>query len=150
MKRLAIVLYTLFLVLTVSAQGQGGMGGFSPEKFDAELKKFITKEAGLTQKEADKFFPLYKEMQQKQRVLFGKQQQLERQKRPTDEKGCENAIKQHDELDLELRRIQQLYHNKMLKIIPASKLYEIMKAENRFHRQQFRNWSYGPRMPRRK
>ena len=147
MKRFAVVLYLMCLVLALSAQGHGGMGGFSPEKFDAELKKFITKEAGLTQKEADKFFPLYKEMQQKQRALFGKQQQLERQ-RPTDEKACENAIRQHDEIDLELRRIQQLYHNKMLKAIPASKLYEAMKAES--HRQHFRNWSYGPRMPRRK
>ena len=143
MKRFSTIICVVFLALTVSAQGRGN-NGFSPEHFDAELQKYITKEAGLTQQEAEKFFPLYKEMQQKQRALYGKQRLMGRQK-PTDEKGCEQAIKQYDEIDLELKRIQLQYHNKMLKVISASKLYEVIKAESTFHRQQLRNWSFGPK-----
>ncbi len=35
---------------------------FSPEKFLAEMEKYITKEAKLTNEEASKFFPLLREM----------------------------------------------------------------------------------------
>ena len=37
---------------------------FSPEKFQAEMEQFITKEAGLSADESAKFFPLFREMQQ--------------------------------------------------------------------------------------
>ena len=33
---------------------------FSPEKFQAEMEQFITKEAGLTAEEGAKFFPIYR------------------------------------------------------------------------------------------
>ena len=48
---------------------------FSPEKFQAEMEQFIAKEAGLTADESAEFFPLFREMQQKQRAVFGKVRQ---------------------------------------------------------------------------
>ena len=45
---------------------------FSPEKFQAEMEQFITQQANLTADEAAKFFPIYREMQQKQRAVFAK------------------------------------------------------------------------------
>ena len=118
---------------------------FSPEKFQADLEQFITKEACLTPQEAAKFFPVYKEMQVKQRAVYDRQRQLGWGK-PADEKGCEKAIRQRDEYDLELKRIQQTYHNKFLSIISASKLYDVIKAEDRFHRQMLRGWNRGGQM----
>lgn len=118
---------------------------FSPEQFEKELQQFITKEAGLTPQEAAKFFPVYKEMQAKQRAVYDRQRQLGWGK-PADEKGCEKAIRQRDEYDLELKRIQQTYHNKFLSIISASKLYDVIKAEDRFHRQMLRGWNRGGQM----
>ena len=118
---------------------------FSPEKFQADLEQFITKEACLTPQEAAKFFPVYKEMQAKQRAVYDRQRQLGWGK-PADEKGCEKAIRQRDEYDLELKRIQQTYHNKFLSIISASKLYDVIKAEDRFHRQMLRGWNRGGQM----
>ena len=104
--------------------------------------KASTKEACLTPQEAAKFFPIYKEMQAKQRAVFERQRQLAKVK-PTDEKGCEKAIRQRDEYDLELKRIQQTYHNKFLSVISASKLYDVLVAEDRFHRQMLRGWNHG-------
>ena len=40
--------------------------------------------------------------------------------------------------DIEIKRLQQAYHEKFLHILPASKVYRIIKAEDKFHRQQFR------------
>ena len=122
--------------------GQQQQQKFSPEKFQADLEQFITKEACLTTQEAAKFFPIYKEMQAKQRTVYERQRQLGFGK-PADEKGCEKNIRQRDEYDLELKRIQQTYHNKFLSVISASKLYDVINAEDRFHRQMLRGWNAG-------
>ena len=139
MKRLTSIIFSLIFALTVVAQEQRpAPPKFSPERFQAELEQYITKHACLSQKEAAKFFPIYKEMQAKQRVIYERQRQLDKVK-PADEKGCETAIRQRDEYDLELKRIQQTYHNKFLTVLSASKLYDVLKAENGFHRQMLRN-----------
>ena len=163
MKRLTTIMLTFLLATNVMAQGFGqrpqgfgqrpqGFGQqpqkFSPEKFQADLEQFITKEACLTPQEAAKFFPIYKEMQAKQRTVYERQRQLGFGK-PADEKGCEKNIRQRDEYDLELKRIQQTYHNKFLSVISASKLYDVLNAEDRFHRQMLRGWNAGgPQMMR--
>jgi hypothetical protein len=42
---------------------------------------------------------------------------------------------------LELKRIQQNYHEKFLEIMPASKLYAVLQAEDRFHRRMLRRFN---------
>ena len=160
MRKLTVILLNMVMTLVVMAQlhapqgqrqgfsgrQQGGMPQmqqqmkFSPEKFQADLEQYITKKACLTPQEAAKFFPIYKEMQSKQRAVYERQRQLGWVK-PADEKGCEKVIRQRDEYDLELKRIQQTYHNKFLSVISASKLYDVLNAEDRFHRQMLRGWS---------
>lgn len=150
MKKLTAILFALTVTAAVVAQNFNRQQPqkFSPEKFQADLEQFITKEACLTPQEAAKFFPIYKEMQTKQRAVFERQRQLGWGK-PADEKGCEKAIRQRDEYDLELKRIQQTYHNKFLSVVSASKLYDVLKAEDRFHRQMLRGWNSGaPQMMR--
>ncbi|MBQ8713296.1 MAG: hypothetical protein IJ551_10845 [Prevotella sp.] len=142
MKRLSLILLSLLMVLCMAAQERPKQSQkFSPEKFQADLEQYITKEACLTPQEAAKFFPIYKEMLGKQRVVFDRQRQIGWAK-PADESGCEKAIRQRDEFDLELKRIQQTYHNKFLSVISASKLYDVLKAEDRFHRQMLRGWNH--------
>ena len=144
MKQLTLTILSLIFALTVVAQEQQRplQQKFSPERFQAELECFIAKEACLTAQERTTFFPIYKEMQAKQRAVFDRQRQLGKVK-PADEKGCEQAIRKRDEYDLELKRIQQTYHNKFLTVLSASKLYDVLKAEDRFHRQMLRNAGHG-------
>ena len=139
MKKLLVsaVLMMMF-VLGVNAEEQQK---FSPEKFQAGLEQFITNEAGFTTEEAAKFFPLYREMQQKQRVAYNKMRELF--KAPSDEASSKRAIQRRDELEIELKRIQQTYHNKFLKVVSASKVYKTIIAEDKFHRRAFRNWGKG-------
>lgn len=133
----------VILTMSISAQeGQKPQQRFSPEKFEAELQDFITKEAKLTPQEAAKFFPVYKEMQEKQRELFDRQRELAKVK-PTDEQGCLKVIKESDEIDLNLKRIQQTYHQRFIELLSASKVYDILKAEQRFHRHMMKNWGRG-------
>lgn len=112
---------------------------FSPEKYQAELEQFITSEACLTQQEAAKFFPLYREMQKKQRNVFNQMKAL-RKVKPTEEAECRKSIQKRDELELELKSILQTYHNKFFGILSASKVFDVIKAEDHFNRKMFKNW----------
>ena len=139
MKKLLVsaVLMMMF-ILGVNAEEQQK---FSPEKFQADLEQFITNEAGFTTEEAAKFFPLYREMQQKQRAVYNKMRELF--KAPSDEASSKRAIQRRDQYEIELRSIQQTYHNKFLKVVSATKVYKSIIAEDQFHRRAFRNWGQG-------
>lgn len=133
MKKIFAILMMVLVTASMNAQDNKKQK-FSPEKFRADMEQFITQDANLTQKEAAKFFPLYNEMNKKQRTVFDRMRQLGKNK-PSDEAGCRNAIMQRDELDLKLKQIQQAYHKKFLTVISASKLFDVIKAEERFHRR---------------
>lgn len=142
MKKTNIILLWLLCTLTLSAQQR--QHRFSPEKFQAELEEYIVKEAKLTQQEATKFLPLYSEMHQKQRAIYHRQREL-RHNQPTDEAGYKEAIKKNDQMDLELKSLQQTYHNKFLGVLPASKVFDVINAENRFHRNMWKKWNHKKR-----
>jgi len=117
---------------------------FSPEKFQAEMEQFITQQANLTADEAAKFFPIYREMQQKQRAVFAKMREEGRVK-PTDDASCKKLVQKRDEVELELKKIQQTYHNKFFTVLSASKVFDVLRAEDRFHRRAFTDWGQGRR-----
>ena len=116
---------------------------FSPEKYQADLEQYITKEACLTPQEASAFFPLFREMQKKQRALYNKMREDVRIK-PTDEAACKKMIQKRDQVELELKSIQQTYHNKFFSVMPASKVFDVIKAEDNYHRGLLRNMGRGP------
>ena len=138
MKKILTIVVILLTALTVKAETPQQ---FSPEKFQADLEQFITNEANLTPEESKKFFPLYREMQQKQRVVFKQMKDLGVNK-PADEAACKKALEKRDELELEQKRIQQNHHKQFLNVLPASKVYDVIKAENHFHRTAFRKWRH--------
>ena len=134
-KLLVFAVLMLMVVLGASAEEQQK---FSPEKFQADLEQYITTEAGLTNEESAKFFPLYREMQQKQRVVYNKMHELF--KLPHDEASCKRAVQRRDQLEIELKQIAQTYHNKFLRVLPASKVIGTIIAEDKFHRRVFRKF----------
>lgn len=89
-------------------------------------------------KEASEFFPLFDEMLRKERALFDQMSNISRVK-PATEKGCADAVKKRDELEIQIKELEQQYHNRFMKILPASKVFDVIKAQNRFHRQMFKN-----------
>ena len=141
MKKFSTILFlVLILSLSANAQGPGRRGGggmFNPEQFQAELEQYITREACLTPAEAAAFFPVYRELGNKQRAIFNKSAN-HRYVKPIGEEACREAIIQRDENDLQLKKLQQEYHLKFLSILPATKVFDVLMAEDRFHRDSFR------------
>lgn len=110
---------------------------FNPAKFEADLEQFITVNARLSPSQAASFFPVYRQMMKKQRALFDEMRRL-RMINPKDNEACEEAIRKQDELDIQIKQLQQEYHGRFLMMLPANKVLSIIKAEEKFHRQIFK------------
>lgn len=110
---------------------------FNPAKFEADLEQFITVNACLSPSQAASFFPVYRQMMKKQRALFDEMRRL-RMINPKDNEACEEAIRKQDELDIQIKQLQQEYHGRFLMMLPANKVLSIIKAEEKFHKQIFR------------
>ena len=118
----------LMMLSSIFSYAQQPQPKFDPAKFEADLQQYITTEAGLCASESQRFFPVYKEMRTKQKALFNQMRRY-RKAELNSEKACEEAIKLQDRLDVEMKDLQQAYHQKFLKILPASKVLKVIKAE---------------------
>ena len=139
MRKLRVIVFCLYASVTLYAQDGKK---FSPEKFEADLQEFVKKEANMDAQEAARFFPLLKEMHKQQRAIYGRMMELGRSK-PASEAACAEAIKHRDKCNLELRELEQTFHKRMLRVLPASKLYDAIQAESRFHRRMMRGANGG-------
>lgn len=135
--RKCIATIALAFVFAFVATAQEKREKFSPDKFRAELESFIVREACLSPKEAAAFFPLYDEMQKKQRVVFGSMRRLDHAPACSEDE-CRRLIKERDKLEIELKKIQQTYHNKFLGVLSAQKVFNVLRAEDDFHRHMLR------------
>ena len=139
MKKMFLTILMVVGTLSMTAQNQTEnekRQKFDPAKFETQLEQFITKHADLSQQEAAAFFPLYREMRSKQRGYFEEMRKF-RHVDTSDDKKCREAIEKMDKNDLEMKEIQKDYHAKFLKVLPASKVLKVIKAEEKFHRNAF-------------
>jgi len=136
MKKLLILIIMLAVWGAPQAYAQG-RHAFDPGKFEASLEQFITMEVALTPQEAASFFPIYRDMRKKLMVYFDEGRRY-RHVDITDDKACEAAIKRRDNNDIKMKEIQQTYHNKFMRVLPAGKVLRIIRAEEKFHRQFFK------------
>jgi|LAHS01.1.fsa_nt_gb hypothetical protein len=134
LKRFLVILSVVFVACSMQAQDRRR---FDPKKFEADMEQFITSHAGLTPQESSVFFPLYREMQGKQRTLFSEMRRY-RHTNTDDDKVSAEAIEKQDAIDIEIKKIQQQYHQKFMDVLPASKVFKIIRAEEKFHHQAFR------------
>ena len=134
MKKLTKLLFLiLFLAHTVTVGAQERK--FDPEGFKMEMHKYIAEKAQLTADEQAAFFPLYDEMKEKERALFSSQRNIG--KKPQTDADFVEAIKNYDKIDVEVKKLQQSYHLKFLKVLPAKKVFRVIKAEDMFRIHMF-------------
>ncbi|MCD8203340.1 MAG: hypothetical protein LUD48_06840 [Prevotella sp.] len=139
MKRLVLLIFLFSLLSYSYAQPKPPRNDRpNPECFQADLEQFVTEKACLTPQEASEFFPVYAEMFRKQREVRDKMKALKRVK-PTTDAECKENITKLDNLEVEMKQIQRAYHEKFMQILPATKVYDVMEAEEQFHRQAFKN-----------
>lgn len=145
MKRLIVFIFVLTAVFSLSAQPKAGK--FDIENYKAEQHKFIQKAVKFTQEEATAFFQLYDELRTKEFQLFTKGRKDKRVKNMSEEQ-CRMMILDHDNTELQIKKLQMQYHKKMLRVIPASKLMWAIHAGEEFDRMKIREaFSNGGKRP---
>lgn len=144
---LLMLVVTLTMSLGICAQGQhGGQGGpskFNPEEFRVRLEGHISRQAGFSAQESQKFFSIYHEMKDKQHKLQQEMFKLKKN-RPANsasDKDYLNTIQKIKDLNVEIAQIEENYYKKMCKAISPKKVYQAMLAEDEFHRQMLRRFN---------
>ncbi len=116
-----------------NANNNGGQR-FSIDEYRKRQKDFFTKRANLTEQEAEKFFPVYNELQQKKmQINHQSRQAAVRQQQPLNEEECLKAIDALADAEIRIAQLEKEYLEKFKKILPASKILAIQRAEDQFN-----------------
>lgn len=150
MKRTLLFVSLCFMLIAAWAQpAQPGQPRFDPQKFQVMMEAELTKAANLTEDEAKVIFPLHKEMRQKQ-MEIGKQIRQLKANSGNDAKASANAINKILDLKVKMAEVEGSYYKRMIKMVGAEKVMNIIKAEDDFYRRMVQRqrdgrWNKGPR-----
>ena len=113
------------------------IGQFSPTEYWNQQKAFFTERAGLTEDEANAFFPLYNELQQKKRDLNREIRRIMREAagpEATQEQSLK-AIDAQAETNIKIAELEKEYLQKFKEVLPATKILKVQNAEEQFNSQ---------------
>lgn len=134
MKKTISVLIIIFITLLAKAEQYDT---FDKEAYKKEQHKYITCKAKLSPGEATNFFAIFDVMRNEEAKVFEQIRAVRKQKPATD-KEFRSAIQQIDKYEIKLKQIQEQYHNKLFKALPAKKVYEALRASDSFDKEKFR------------
>lgn len=140
MRKLIALVVLLCGFMPVLLAADGCDQHLSREEFRAKQKAFITEQAGLTPKEADKFFPVYFELQDKKKKLNDESWSMMRKGKDdkTTEAQYEEIIERVCDNRIAADRLDKSYMDRFKKLISCKKLYLVQRAEMRFHREMLK------------
>ena len=112
------------------------------EQFKARQRAFITEYAQLTETEAEAFFPLYFELQERKHELNNEVWNLLKEGRAkgVSEKKYEEILEGVYDTRLAIDRLEKSYFEKFKKVLSFQKIYQVQQAEMRFHREVLKNF----------
>lgn len=134
------ILFILIIGVCLSLHAQQKKDKCSEEEFRAKKEAYLCKQAGLTKEEAEKFFPVYYELQQQKREINGtawnnakkgKDSQATEEEYKDIIEGFIEAEEKKNELDKE-------YFKKYRQVLSCKKIYLILRAEIKFHRNMLK------------
>lgn len=142
LKHLLPVLAAVLFCLPAPAQHQGRPdSGAWRDRLRNEKIAFITVEVGLTSSEAEKFWPVYNQIEQAQvknvgkvgKCFFELQQAIDS---GASEKVVEQKLRAYAKAQDEQRELEGVQFEKYSKILSMEKIARLYLAEEKFRRQQ--------------
>jgi hypothetical protein len=109
------------------------------EKLNAYKIAFFTRRLNLTSQEAEKFWPVYNEFQDKRNAIQIERQTLNRNFNQNElnmtEKELIEAGNKHVALQVQEAALAQEYHKKFKEILAPAKVFRLYQAENQYRLQ---------------
>jgi hypothetical protein len=148
MKRQIIILSVLFIFSIGVVEAQRGAGYHKDrwDKFRTEKIAFISSRLELTPTEAERFWPVYNQMNKKRREIQKLRRTIDERVRTVNDTLSEKEIidltRKYAESMQKEGTVQIEYNEKFLKILPPVKVLNLYKTEKEFRMymiKKFRN-----------
>ena len=126
------ILIILFSILSFSTYAQGR----KHDKIRALKVAFITNELNLTSDEAEKFWPLFNDFEDKQQEI--RKQKLKNRLH----KANAETLSEMETAEDELHQLRKRFVNNLKSVLPATKILKLKNAEEKFNKkllQQYKN-----------
>lgn len=138
-KYLLLIVLFLTIVPSVGAH-EGERPRLNPAEFKAKMQEFITRDAGLTDEEAAKFFPVFFQFQDAKRALNDKSWQLIHQGDNDDltESQYKSILDGITSNNLTVIKLEKMYNNRFHRVLSYKKLLRVRRSEVRFNRSLIR------------
>jgi len=135
MKKILLTMFMMVLSMASWAQNYGnGQPRFDPDKFQQMVEQSLAKAACLTPEESKVFFPQYNAMREEQRKMGAQIYELKKNVK-NDAKSYSAAILKINQLKVDMAEVEQNFYKRILKSVPAEKVFKLIKAEDDFHRR---------------
>ncbi|MCB0402297.1 MAG: sensor of ECF-type sigma factor [Flavobacteriales bacterium] len=151
--KLFSTLTLLLLSCTVAFAQPGDKGKPGKEKVKAMKVGYITEKLDLTPEEAQQFWPIYNEFDDKMEAVHRELRKTHKQDESIDDLSdaeVEKMINTITDLRKKEFAIEQEYHEKFKKVLPIKKIAKLYKANHDFKRdllEKIKNHKGGPQGP---
>ena len=143
MKESIILILTLCVLTLYTSSLPAQNKRMNMADYEKRKTEFIQKEAGLTQAEADKYFPLNSELTQKKFELHklhrDKVQRIKDNSNISDEE-YRRMLEDDVEIKLKEAALDKMYAPRFEKVLTPEKLYRAQQAERRFIQKEVSNF----------
>lgn len=144
-KKTIIILSGIFFLLNFAVNAQDKDSHEAKmEKYRAEKVSFITTKLDLSPAEAEKFWPIYNQMDKERWEAQKSRRDLENKVKEAEETLSDNdVIKLTREYSGSMKKEGELmasYNEKLLKVLSPQKVLRLYKAENEFRMNMIRKY----------
>jgi len=133
---LSIIIVAVIASSGLLAQETGRRGGPDFEKYKAMRVAFITEKLDLTTEEAQQFWPVYNEYQDKKDEFRRENGKIAKQFMENiesiDEAGSAELLQKQMDLKKKEMELDMEYHEKFKKVLSAKKIMKLYLAEHHF------------------
>ena len=137
MKRIGLLFLSIMISVCAIAQNDSPQRReFNPEEYWKILQDFVTREAQLTDAEAEGFYPLLREMRNEQRKNNKKAMDIIRSvNEGTTDAEYGTKVKQLLEIDVQNKQIEENYYKKFHEVMSWEKVFKVRHALYKFDRE---------------
>ncbi len=146
-KNIIMLLFAFMLSINfISLQAQNQNRRMNIEEFEKRKVEYVTKEAGLTKSEADKYFPLNNELTKKKFELRkNHRDKVQKIKDSSNISEAEYSKLLADDVEVKLQEaaLDKEFAKKFDKVLTPEKLYKAQQAERNFMQKEVSNFRSG-------
>lgn len=136
MKNLLVICFFLLASFDLSAQEQDG----HRERIKALKTAYITEGMSLSPKDAEKFWPVYNEYEEKRRVLYRKEHTDIEDLQCISEEKAESMLQEYVSIEREDYLLKKKFFTDLRKIFTAKQIIQLKKVEDDFNRKLIKEY----------